>query len=592
MKHNCPRCKKEFALSAKLAGKQLRVRCTSCGTVFRMRLPAAAAVSAPAAPAAQVAPAAPAVSSVKAAAPAIPPPPRPPDPQHKYFAVIGGKRLGPMPFAALKRLVGEEKITAQTLLWRKGLPEWLPASQVRDVSTIFGIAPPPLPKPAAPRPPPLKAAPSKDDVTKAAALAAERAVEAARLSAAPKDFEGKVTGDVLEKFVQVDPDEEPTDQEVDLDDVDNAFFAVGERTSEASLPSRDIGEIELSDGPLFPVEMEAQHVEKDARTSLKDFSVMVTLSRRSRRKGVFALVALAVVSVATVTLIFTFGDPMGWKGKKITEVELNAQGHRGLYAEQPQNKKKVEETSKAHPTAPVKRQDNGEDPEELLRKMEEKEWTVSLDEDEMAVDREELAAKLGTKKSPNNGVKKNSSGKKTHSRDGKRVNHKGSEDEEMSLEEFANATALNRKEVGSAFKASEGGAKTVEKTIGKGMESAMGDGFGGSRKLKERMIVANVKERAGDGSALKARVGRRVSKKVSAERKSIKSCMDRFADSYSGPGGQLKASLHFNEKGAVSRVTIKGGGDDLEQCFAKIFDGWHVSTITRKIKIPIAVRFK
>ncbi len=258
MKHNCPRCKKEFALSAKLAGKQLRVRCTSCGTVFRMRLPTAA-TTAPA-----PAPAAPVAQPEKAAAP-VAPPPRPPDPQHKYFAVIGGKRLGPMPFAALKRLVGEEKITGQTLLWRKGLPEWLPASQVADVATLFGAAPPALPKPSAPKPPSLKAVPSQEDVTRAAARAAERAVEETRLGKSPEDIEGKVTGAVLDKLKQVDPDEEPTDQEVGLDDVDNAFFAVGEKTSEAALPSRDIGEIDIADGPMFPVEMEAQHVEKDAR---------------------------------------------------------------------------------------------------------------------------------------------------------------------------------------------------------------------------------------------------------------------------------------------------------------------------------------
>ncbi len=584
MKHNCPRCKKEFALSAKLAGKQLRVRCTSCGTVFRMRLPGSASATAPAAPAA---------TPVKASAPAAPPP-RPPEPQHKYFAVIGGKRLGPMPYAALKRLVGEEKITVATLLWRKGLGEWLPAAQVADVSSLFGVAPPPLPKPSAPKPPPLKPATPAEEVTRAAAQAAQRAVEQAQLAATPDDFSGKVTGDVLEKFHQVEPDEEPTDQEVDLDDVDNAFFAVGEKAADVARPSRDIGEIEVSDGPLFPIEMEAQHVDKDARASLKDFSVMVTLSRKSRRKGVFAIVALAVVSFATIVMIFSFGDPMGWKGAERTEVAWNPEGHKGLLADRPKNKKKeVEEVPSDRPALPGDEQDAGEDPEELIRKMEQKEWKVSLDEDEMAVDREQLASKLGTKKHVNNGGSKHKSGsKKNKSRAGKKVKHHPDDDEEMSLEEFAKSAALSKDEAGSAFNAGTGGAKGVEKTVGKGMESAMGGGLGGSRKLKERKIVANVKERVGDGSALKALVGRRVSKKVGAERNRIKSCMDRFSGSYSGPGGQLKASLHFDDKGAITSVSIKGGGADLEKCFADIFKGWRISTINRKIKIPIAVRFK
>jgi hypothetical protein len=320
---------------------------------------------------------------------------------------------------------------------------------------------------------------------------------------------------------------------------------------------------------------------------------MVTLSRRSRRKGVFALVVLAIVSVSTVVLIFTLGDPLGWKGAKRTEVAWNPEGHRGLLADRPKNeKKKVAETPGKQPTAPALNQDDGEDPEELIRKMEQKEWKVSLDEDEMAVDREELAAKLGSNRSSDNGGKKNSGGKKTHPKNGKKGKQPASDDEEMSLEEFANASALSKEEAGSSFKAGAGGAKAVEKTVGKGIVSAMGDGLGGSRKLKEKKIVAKVKERTGDGSAMKALVGRRVSKKVGAERKSIKSCMDRFSGSYSGPGGQLKASLHFNEKGAVTRVTIKGGGDDLEGCFTKIFEGWRIAMITRKIKIPIAVRFK
>lgn len=584
MKHNCPRCKKEFALSAKLAGKQLRVRCTSCGTVFRMRLPGAPSVSAPAAP--------PAAPAPKVSAPAAPPP-RPADPRHKYFAVIGGKRLGPMPFAALKRLVGEEKITGNTLLWRKGLGEWLPAAQVADVASLFpGAAPPPL-RPPVLKPPPLKPAALDKDVTEAAAQAAQRAVSEARLATDPVELTGKVTGDVFTKSLNVQPDEEPTDQEVNLDDVDNAFFAVGEKTAGVSRPGRAMEAIEVSDGPMFPVEMEAQHVDKGARASLKDFSVMVTLSRRSRRKGVFALVALAVAAATAIVIIFTLGDPLGWKGAKRTEVEWHQEGHRGLLADRPQNeKKKLEEAPGGQPDQITNEQDAGEDPEELIRKMEQKEWKVSLDEDEMAVDREKLASKLGSKKQNSNGSKKNSGSKKTHSREGKKVKHED-DDGEMSLEEFANSHALSKDETGSAIKSGTGGSKAVEaKTVGKGMDSAMGSGLGGSRTLKERKVVASVKERAGDGSALKALVGRRVSRKVGAERNRIKSCMDRFSGSYSGPGGQLKASLHFTDKGAVSKVSIKGGGADLEECFTDIFAGWHISTINRKIKIPIAVRFK
>lgn len=521
------------------------------------------------------------------------PPPRPADPQHKYFAVIGGKRIGPMPYAALKRLASEEKIVAQTLLWRKGLGEWLPAAQVADVSSLFGVAPPPLPRPPALKPPPLKASAPVQEMTKAAADAVERVVDEARLTTLPEDFSGKVKGAVLDRFTQMEPDEEPTDQEVDIEDVDHAFFAVGERTADVPSPSRDIGEIELSDGPMFPMEMEAQHVEKDARTSLKDFSVMVSLSRRSRRKSVFAIVALAVVSFATIVLIFTFGDPMGWKGAERTEVEWNPEGHKGFLADRPEGKReRVKEEVEQAPQVAGVEADGGEDPEELIRKMEQAEWKVSLDEEEMAVDREQLASKMGSGKQNNSATKRHSGSSKAKPHGSKKASPRD-DDGEMSLEEFANRHALSKDEAGSAFAAGSGGAKGLEnRTVGKGMESAMGPGLDGSRKLAERKVVANVKERVGDGSALKALVGRRVSKKVGAERNRIKSCMDRFSSSYTGPGGQLKAGLHFDQKGRVARVSIQGGGPDLEKCFAEIFSGWQISTITRKIKIPIAVRFK
>ncbi len=584
MKYNCPRCKKEFSLSAKLAGKQLRIRCTACGTVFRMRL-AASPSGAQAAPA--VAPSLDATASAPVAAPAAPK-----EPQHKYFAVIGGKRLGPMPFAALSRLVAENKIDARTLLWRKGLDEWLPANKLADIASLFPQAgPPPLPpRPAgAPQPPPLTSRGPVEDAVEAAARQASLQLEQEAMSLDPAQLAGKVSGEVLGKLQTSQPDEEPTDQEVDLDDVDNAFFSVGERSGEAAQPSRDIGEIELSDGPLFPVEMEAQQDAKGAKASLKDFSVMVTLSRRSRAKSVFALVTLGVVAAAAIVLIFTFGDPLGWQEPQKQEVEWHQAGHKGLLAEGKEKARQAapEEARKVKAKAPA--DDLGEDPEELIRKMEQKEWKVTLDEDEMAVDRDALATKLGDK--PKAVV---SSGKKStsHGSTPRLSPKKHGDDGEMSLEEFANSHALSKGEAGSAMKAGKGGANVAaEKTVGEGMDSAMGNLLGGN-KLQERKVVANVKERAGDGSALKALVARRVSKKVGAERTRIKSCMDRHSASYSGPGGQLKASLHFTDKGTVNRVSIVGGGAELEKCFADIFAGWSISTINRKIKIPIAVRFQ
>jgi hypothetical protein len=165
-------------------------------------------------------------------------------------------------------------------------------------------------------------------------------------------------------------------------------------------------------------------------------------------------------------------------------------------------------------------------------------------------------------------------------------------DDEISLEEFAASYSVKNDDIGAALtKSGTGGSKGLEATDRK-FNSAMGNFLGKGSELKERKIVADVKERKGDGSALKALVARRVSSKVNAERKRIQSCVDRHSDSYTGSGGQLRASLHFGENGKVHQVTIKGGSKQLEKCFHEIFVGWRISMIHRKIKIPIAVRFE
>jgi hypothetical protein len=366
--------------------------------------------------------------------------------------------------------------------------------------------------------------------------------------------------------------------------VDTQFFAHGEAAHHES--ARGAEEIELGEGPMFPVQLEEHHVEKGAKASLKDFSVMVRLSRKSRRKSVIAIVSLASAAVLAIVAIFTFGDPLGWRDRAKEEVEWKQEGHKGLLAEIEQ-KKAAAAAEEKREKATRTREEKGEDPEKLLKQMQEKEWKVTLDEEQMEVDRERLASRLGPQKKRNG----KSSSRKENGTSGKPHSGGGESGEEMTLEEFARSAALSKDEPGSAIKAAGGGTDSV-KAVGDGMDSAMGGILGGPSRLQEKKVVANVKERQGDGSALKAIVARRVAKKVGGERKRIQSCMDRFGASYSGPGGKLQASLHFTEKGTVDRVSIKGGTPELEKCFTDIFGGWQISTINRKIKIPIAVRFE
>ena len=588
MKFNCPKCKKAFAVSPKMAGKTLRVRCTSCGSVFKMRVAVAEGPKkAPVAPAPQAQTPEPQAQTPEPQAQTPTPQAQTPEPQaqtptaqaprprplHKYFAVVSGKRLGPMPSSALVRLIHEEKVTRTTLAWRKGLAQWLPAQRIPELRKLFIDEPPPLadappPIPETPEPPPTLA-----------------------------DFKdkGSVKGEVLSHLRPVVPDEEPTDEEVVLDAMDQQFFSAGQEEG-VDEGVRGLDEIELSDGPMFPVELEQQFVEKGAKASLADFSVMVRISKRSRAKSVGVVAALAVTAVLSIVLIFTFGDPLGWAAPEKEEVEMTEADFRfGREAvEHEQNKRKKEAA------APQKKKEQEtekwDEADDLVKAMHEKEWRVTLDDEEMAIDRRKLASQFRAddkkqekkKVSGNGGGKEASGAKKKTTR--KQRHEEPDDDGEMSLEEYAMRQATRENEgVGNLISAAAGtnGKKGKEK-IADEMSSSMG-GLLGS-KMTERKVTASVKEREGDGSALKAIVARRVGKKVGGERKKLQYCVETHG--FQGSGGKLRASLHFSEKGIVSRVTIKGGSSALQSCFTSIFKGWQISMINRKIKIPIAVRFE
>ena len=389
-------------------------------------------------------------------------------------------------------------------------------------------------------------------------------------------------------------DEELTDEELGLDEVDNDFFARGVDELATAQPApelKGLDSIDISDGPVFPIEMEQQTVEKGAAASLRDFSVMVRLSQSSRRKNVLILGLFGIVAASTLASIFIFGDPLAAIFPEKQMIDQDLEAHK-FYEGAQQAKKKAKEAKKEPAKIAAQEEEVinlDEDPEDLLKSMKDKEWRVTVEEDDLDIDRSQLASKL---KDP---VKRNDKkhGSNTKSADRKRdvKYHKPEVDDdpdEMSLAEFANSVGEKDDGPGSLIAKTGGGPNKVADK----MDSAMGNLFGGPRHMEERKVTAKVKEREGDGVALKALVARHVGKKVGGERKAIARCVDQFGSSYSGVGGKLKATLHFTEKGTVHKVSIKGASQKLEQCFLKVFIGWRIATINRKIKIPIAIRFE
>lgn len=74
---------------------------------------------------------------------------------HKYFYDQNGSQAGPV---AADQLL-DQGITATTLVWRDGMPEWAVAATIPELSNLFRASPPPLPPLPVSAVPPLAATP-------------------------------------------------------------------------------------------------------------------------------------------------------------------------------------------------------------------------------------------------------------------------------------------------------------------------------------------------------------------------------------------------------------------------------------------------
>ncbi len=89
-----------------------------------------------------------------AAAARAPPPPASLSPRDPpvWFAMVGGKQLGPMGRAELGLKTAQGAVGPRTYLWREGMGAWLRAKDVDELSSLFAAAP----EPRASTPPPVQ----------------------------------------------------------------------------------------------------------------------------------------------------------------------------------------------------------------------------------------------------------------------------------------------------------------------------------------------------------------------------------------------------------------------------------------------------
>ena len=75
----------------------------------------------------------------------------PPPPTVQYNISVNGQQSGPFGWEQLKQMVQSGQITKQTHVWKQGMAGWELASNVEELSSLFGAIPPPPPPP----PPPM-----------------------------------------------------------------------------------------------------------------------------------------------------------------------------------------------------------------------------------------------------------------------------------------------------------------------------------------------------------------------------------------------------------------------------------------------------
>lgn len=85
-----------------------------------------------------------------------PKPPVEPDPVISLYAWLNGQQAGPYDFKGCRMLVEDRQMTPDTQVWMEGMANWAPASQVKELESLFKPKMPPAPptRPAGPPMPP------------------------------------------------------------------------------------------------------------------------------------------------------------------------------------------------------------------------------------------------------------------------------------------------------------------------------------------------------------------------------------------------------------------------------------------------------
>jgi hypothetical protein len=82
----------------------------------------------------------------------------------EWYVAVDGAQQGPFAVNQVRAMVDANTITPDTLVWKKGMPEWIPLAKVPELKPV--AKPPPLPPSTPPPAPPSKGPPPLPTATK------------------------------------------------------------------------------------------------------------------------------------------------------------------------------------------------------------------------------------------------------------------------------------------------------------------------------------------------------------------------------------------------------------------------------------------
>ncbi len=598
MKFQCPQCKKEFSLeTSRLQPGVVRIRCTSCGSVIKMRIGNAPAPA----------------PEVKA----------PENTAVTFWAVIGQSKVGPIPFPALKRLIQESKVTRSTLLWNKNLTTWTRASHIPEVAALLPkdasgepSGPRPLPAPPAPVPSPVAAPePIPEGVRKPEPPMASHQPVAVTI---PKQESPVKPVPAAQPAVQpaAQPPARPVAQPAAppvappvgapksaappvppprKSPIPGARSPQAQEPEEAFFPSPVIssgpaplpGKATEDDEPFFPtakapagqskqaggrsfdvldipegdvaVRIEAGQA-RGAQDSLRDFSMMVRLSAESRKRTIMVTVGIIlflVLAAVVVVLFATSGRPepetknKGDKEEKFIGAANDFSKAKTQDAMAAGGDIKSERMIASSAGAPLEL-----NPTALQGAGEKLEFQFAMGAD--APDTDEIQVKTvipAQGKRPSIAAKQGSNPATTQG--------------EVNLTQLATepAAAASKKDPAGLAAASAQRAANPDQ--------------------EAEVVPIEAPKAVPTGAGLVRSVKIALGKRLKASRRAIQSCASRFGLTDS----QVTMNLHIAEDGTVARVSIEGASEGAEQCILDAFKGWTIPEVQRRLLVPITISF-